>query len=206
MAKERYSIRPVPRTFEQVAQQLVDYIAAEGLEEGAKIPTERKLSELLGVSRSSVREGLRALELLSHLQSRQGEGTFVAEPSPFLLPDRVFQRPLADEALRHYYEIGLMCAERIVWVALRENVSGDVCTSPGDRFWPGFAAWVEAIASHLQNRYYLSLWLNICELLRSNQYFCHRPAPVQLNALITAYTDKDEPKLRDLFTALSRIE
>ena len=47
-----------------VVESLRDMIATEGLLPGDKIPSERELSERLDVGRSSVREALRALELI----------------------------------------------------------------------------------------------------------------------------------------------
>ena len=44
---------------------------------GSKIPTEAKLVESLGVSRPSVREGVRSLVQLGLLETRQGDGTYV---------------------------------------------------------------------------------------------------------------------------------
>ncbi|WP_066313807.1 FadR/GntR family transcriptional regulator [Bacillus sp. FJAT-29814] len=54
-------------------------IAADGLMQGDKIPSERELSERLNVGRSSVREALRALELLGLIETRRGEGTFIRD-------------------------------------------------------------------------------------------------------------------------------
>ncbi|OIK08541.1 GntR family transcriptional regulator [Bacillus sp. MUM 116] len=54
-------------------------INADGLESGDKIPSERELSERLNVGRSSVREALRALELLGLIETRRGEGTFIRD-------------------------------------------------------------------------------------------------------------------------------
>src|SRR5688572_18091947 len=44
---------------------------------GTRIPTEAELVEALGVSRPSVREGVRALAQVGLLESRQGDGTYV---------------------------------------------------------------------------------------------------------------------------------
>ncbi|MGJ7912812.1 FadR/GntR family transcriptional regulator [Neobacillus sp. LXY-1] len=54
-------------------------ITADGLKAGDKIPSERELSERLNVGRSSVREALRALELLGLIETRRGEGTFIRD-------------------------------------------------------------------------------------------------------------------------------
>jgi DNA-binding FadR family transcriptional regulator len=44
---------------------------------GSRIPTEAELVEALGVSRPSVREGVRALAQVGLLETRQGDGTYV---------------------------------------------------------------------------------------------------------------------------------
>ncbi|WP_412103419.1 FadR/GntR family transcriptional regulator [Rossellomorea aquimaris] len=54
-------------------------ISKDGLGPGDKIPSERELSERLNVGRSSVREALRALELLGLIETRRGEGTFLKD-------------------------------------------------------------------------------------------------------------------------------
>ncbi|MEH7254517.1 GntR family transcriptional regulator, partial [Neobacillus niacini] len=54
-------------------------IATDNLISGDKIPSERELSERLNVGRSSVREALRALELLGLIETRRGEGTFIRD-------------------------------------------------------------------------------------------------------------------------------
>ena len=62
-----------------VVESLRNMIATEGLIPGDKIPSERELSERLDVGRSSVREALRALELLGLIETRRGEGTFIRD-------------------------------------------------------------------------------------------------------------------------------
>ncbi|MFI8922735.1 FadR/GntR family transcriptional regulator [Lysinibacillus fusiformis] len=59
-------------------QQLRQLIKIEKIQAGEKLPSERVLSERLGVGRSSVREALRSLELLGLIETRHGEGTFLA--------------------------------------------------------------------------------------------------------------------------------
>src|SRR5205814_453837 len=44
---------------------------------GSKLPRERELAERLGLSRSSLREAVRALTLVGVLETRQGDGTYV---------------------------------------------------------------------------------------------------------------------------------
>nr|WP_219914623.1 GntR family transcriptional regulator [Thalassobacillus sp. CUG 92003] len=58
-------------------QQIRAFITAQGLLPGDRLPSERELSDTLQVSRSSLREALRAIELLGLIETRRGEGTFV---------------------------------------------------------------------------------------------------------------------------------
>ncbi|MGL4521614.1 MAG: FadR/GntR family transcriptional regulator [Bacilli bacterium] len=71
------------RGFLQTVHNIQNYIAEQTLEPGEKLPSERELTETLSVSRSSVREGLRALELLGIIETRVGEGTFLKDSSEF---------------------------------------------------------------------------------------------------------------------------
>ncbi|MDA1364439.1 FadR/GntR family transcriptional regulator [Glycomyces algeriensis] len=49
------------------------------LQPGERLPVEKELAETLGVSRGSLREGVRALSILGILNSRQGDGTYVTD-------------------------------------------------------------------------------------------------------------------------------
>lgn len=62
-----------------IVRQLREMINKDGLKPGDKIPSERELSERLNAGRSSVREALRALELLGLIETRRGEGTFIRD-------------------------------------------------------------------------------------------------------------------------------
>ncbi len=82
--------RPGPESGPPTIQvQKVHVIAASWLAEqikngvwpeGSRLPSERELSEMLGISRTSVRHALTALESIGILHSRRGAGHFVAQP------------------------------------------------------------------------------------------------------------------------------
>lgn len=69
------------RTHELVMAQIEQRIAAGQLRPGDKLPSERELSALLGVSRPSLRESLRVLEALGVVDIRPGGGA-VLQSSP----------------------------------------------------------------------------------------------------------------------------
>src|SRR5256885_14411486 len=66
-------------TSEEVVAQLREMIHRGELRPGDRLPPERDLAKLLGVSRPTLRAGIRSLAAVGILQSRQGAGTFVVE-------------------------------------------------------------------------------------------------------------------------------
>ncbi|WP_197489736.1 FadR/GntR family transcriptional regulator [Rossellomorea aquimaris] len=73
------SIQSHAKVYIGIVHQIRDMISKDGLGPGDKIPSERELSERLNVGRSSVREALRALELLGLIETRRGEGTYLRD-------------------------------------------------------------------------------------------------------------------------------
>lgn len=75
-------MKPIARTLasEEVAKRLQELIASRSMKRGERLPTERELTETLGVGRGAVREGVRYLAALDIVSIRQGSGTFVKEP------------------------------------------------------------------------------------------------------------------------------
>lgn len=68
-----------PRVYQEVADRIQRMIASGHLRPGDRLPPERELAEQFGVSRTSVRDAIRVLELLGQVEARQGEGTIVRE-------------------------------------------------------------------------------------------------------------------------------
>ncbi|WP_067480450.1 FadR/GntR family transcriptional regulator [Actinomadura hibisca] len=73
----------------ETIDRLKTMIVAGEFTAGQRLPTERDLAARLGVSRSSLREAIRALTLLGVLEARQGDGTYVTSLAPHLLLDAV---------------------------------------------------------------------------------------------------------------------
>jgi GntR family transcriptional regulator, transcriptional repressor for pyruvate dehydrogenase complex len=62
------------RTFEQILLQIEEAIIDGRLKPGDKLPPERDLAQTFGVSRASVREALRVLEMFGVIVARRGTG------------------------------------------------------------------------------------------------------------------------------------
>ncbi len=67
------------KVYEQVTEQIQNMIVNKELKKGDKLPSERDLAEQLEVSRTSVREALRALQIIGLIEVRQGEGSFITQ-------------------------------------------------------------------------------------------------------------------------------
>jgi len=69
----------------EAAERIKQMILERRLSPGSQLPPERELSEMLGISRSSAREAIRALTHMNILESRHGQGTYVTSLSPKML-------------------------------------------------------------------------------------------------------------------------
>jgi GntR family transcriptional regulator, transcriptional repressor for pyruvate dehydrogenase complex len=66
------------KVYEAVAEQIQRLMIAK-MQPGDKLPSERELAETLKVSRGSIRDAIRSLELMGLVEPRQGAGTIVRE-------------------------------------------------------------------------------------------------------------------------------
>lgn len=86
-----------PQT-DTVIHGIRDLIRTGALGAGDRLPVEKDLAAELGVSRGSLREGVRALAALGILETRQGDGTYVTSLDPHRILEPV--GVLADVATR----------------------------------------------------------------------------------------------------------
>jgi len=96
------ALRTRPASVTSHVEARLERLIRDGeLPDGARLPSERALAELLGVSRSSIREAVRELWLKGLVDRRQGHGTFVtsrtAVDEPFMrhVHDRLGEAALA---------------------------------------------------------------------------------------------------------------
>lgn len=72
-----------------VSEKIQEHIVKSNLKCGDVIPTEKELSERLGVSRTVIREALRGLEARGFIEARHGKGRFVSQFSLETLVDTI---------------------------------------------------------------------------------------------------------------------
>lgn len=168
------------KLYKQVADQLQHLIIAESLHPGDKLPGERELAERMGVSRTVVREAIRALSVRGLVKVRSGCGTYIQGPTSkdmaaniglFL---RLWQTP---EPYRKIYEIRRMleveaaglAAQRATaddHAALEAAIAGMVARQDTQGYVESDLAFHQAIATAAHNELFNVLLGPIADLLR----------------------------------------
>jgi GntR family transcriptional repressor for pyruvate dehydrogenase complex len=141
------------RVHEEVAKQ-IEALILQKMRPGDKLPAERELAELLGVSRSSIRDAIRRLELMGLVEPRQGAGTVVREISPDALVNplanviqhkrqlvgelldfrRMLEPPLAARAATHASAEDVAAMEEILRRQSAKVRGGDVAVEEDSEF------------------------------------------------------------------------
>lgn len=92
-----------------------------------RIPTESELSEILDVSRSSVREALKILEAINIIQIRRGDGTYISEPEDISFSQSLlFKMILNNMQLEEMVEFREQIEVAIVKLAITHATEEDI--------------------------------------------------------------------------------
>ncbi len=127
------------RAFEEIADQIRALVAKGQLRPGDRLPPERELASAFQVSRNTLREALRALELAGMIESRKGAagGAFVRPGSPQVVVG----------GMRDLYHLGAITPEHLtearIW--LSEMVVRVFCQRATEADFAALEANVEAM-------------------------------------------------------------
>jgi len=127
---------------EEVVARLREMIHRGDLRPGDRLPAERELAKLLGVSRPTLRAGIGSLAALGVLQSRQGAGTFVVNTDG---PPALDSGPLRMMAALHGFTTAEMFeARRALEMAIAglaaERATGDYMATMAEEVAGMFAS------------------------------------------------------------------
>lgn len=84
IARELGTVQRVGLT-EQLVQKFESLVLKGSLSPGEQLPPERHLAEMLSVSRASLRQALKALQVMGVLEVRQGSGNYLSESAKEIL-------------------------------------------------------------------------------------------------------------------------
>src|SRR5271155_2657532 len=74
-----YKVVRTSRLYEQIVQQIEESVLKGILKPGDQLPAERELAQRLGVSRTAVREAVKALREKGLVEAYSGRGTFITD-------------------------------------------------------------------------------------------------------------------------------
>ncbi|HXG04449.1 MAG TPA: FadR/GntR family transcriptional regulator [Candidatus Binatia bacterium] len=115
------------RIYEEIVRQIKAMIAEGRLKSGDRLPPERDLAEKFLVSRTSVREALRALETLGLIEIRPGEGTFVRSVSVETLVEPLAMVVASQrEAIAELFEARRLLEPAIAGLAARRATPDEI--------------------------------------------------------------------------------
>ncbi len=85
------------KSYTRVIEYIKEQIRRGNLEVGSKLPAERDLSAILGISRSSVREAIRTLDIMGVITSQQGAGNYLTGNFKYNLVETMSMMFLLDQ-------------------------------------------------------------------------------------------------------------
>lgn len=192
----------------EVVKNLKNIIELDGLKAGDKIPSERELSERLHVGRSSVREALRALELLGLIETRVGEGTFLRDAranqlvqllGTFILQDDKSKKDVKET--KHLIEMD--CLKLVSARNDKEQLLQLKRWTQDNQFGDGdfFLKVIESADNHL----YYRIWVVLNDFERTLNV---EKTPVKSSyylALVDALMGSDETKIQKAYEQLRNL-
>ncbi len=171
------------RLYEQIVQQIEESILSGALKPGDQLPAERELANRFGVSRTAVREAVKALREKGLVESYSGKGTFVTNGTSQVIRQSLdlMTRIGQPEGLAHLVdlrqilepEIAALAATRIddqLLATMREAVATmDRSLHDPDSYIEADLDFHLALAEAVDNPLILSLLDSVVGLLRKQR-------------------------------------
>ncbi|RMF88855.1 MAG: FadR family transcriptional regulator [Nitrospinota bacterium] len=128
--KKKMMLKAIKKTriYEEVVAQILALIREGKLKPGDQLPSERELAETFQVSRTSVREAIRAMETQGVVLSRPGSGTFIAVRNLESIVQELISLLLEDRSdLIDIFEMRRLLEPHIAALAAERASPEDIC-------------------------------------------------------------------------------
>jgi GntR family transcriptional repressor for pyruvate dehydrogenase complex len=178
-----YKLVRTSRLYEQILQQIEDAILKGTLKPGDQLPAERELAQQFGVSRTAVREAVKALREKGLVEAYSGRGTFVTDGTSQAVRQSLdlMMKIGQPEGSTHLAEVRAILEPEIAALAAIRAEEQDIATmreavavmdrsgSDGDAFIEADLDFHLALAEGAANPLILSLIDSIVGLLREQR-------------------------------------
>lgn len=178
-----YKLVQTSRLYEQIVQQIEESIMKGELKQGEQLPAERELARRFGVSRTAVREAIKALHEKGLVEAYSGRGTFITNGTSHAIRqslDRIIKIGQPDGSaclveLREILEPGIAAlaatrAEEQHFATMREAIDVmDRARQDPDAFIEADLDFHLSLAEAAGNPLILSLIDSIVDLLREQR-------------------------------------
>ncbi|MDY0408654.1 FadR/GntR family transcriptional regulator [Virgibacillus soli] len=192
------------KVYYSVLEEIRNYIDHHRLVSGDKLPSERELAETLYASRSSVREALRAMELLGLIQTRHGEGTFLSNYQSYESVELLASFILREKHTRQELAtVKLLLEKEATKLAIHFAENGDFMklktimhtANSGEN--EKHMAFFQYIFDMTNNLLIKKIWLIIVSFTQTLHDLYYEQTFYK--DVITALQEKDSPKIEQLF-------
>ncbi|MDR0138083.1 GntR family transcriptional regulator [Metabacillus idriensis] len=201
---------PKSKVYIEILRQIRSIIHEDGLSAGDKIPSERELAERLNAGRSSVREALRALELLGMIETRRGEGTYIKDFREHGLVEILGTFILQDKnAIADLIEMNGLLESNALKLLLEKNNHAEELKNIGISIQEQNLGHVEIMTKFMQlsdNYLLFRIWTVLNEYLKVIQPEQKTSRANVYEKIIDGLISKDEKKVFDFFNTLTKKE
>lgn len=192
------------KVYIEIVKQLRSMIKEDHLQPGDKLPSERELSERLSVGRSSVREALRALELLGLIETKRGEGTFIRDFKGHQLIPLIGTFVLQDSQSKEDVSETKYLIEQDCLSLILQRTDPSKCKELLDSLENSDQninddSLFFNIVELADNFLILRIWIILTEYYNSLELNTHKPKKIHYVQLLQALSLKDEAKTMEAY-------
>jgi GntR family transcriptional regulator, transcriptional repressor for pyruvate dehydrogenase complex len=197
---------PKSKVYIEILRQIRSIIHEDGLSAGDKIPSERELAERLNAGRSSVREALRALELLGMIETRRGDGTYIKDFRENALVEILGTFILQDKnAIADLIEMNVLLESNALKLLLEKDNNEEELKNLAIAIQKQNLGHMEIMAKFMQlsdNYLLLRIWSVLNEYLKVIQTDEHSVSAIVYEKIIDGLASKDEKMVFESFYTL----
>lgn len=202
-----------PRLYEEAIVRLAELIRKGKFKPGDRLPSERDLAAQMKISRATLREALRVMQLQGVISSRRGAGNYIASGNA-----QDLARTLDELALKDIFELRFIIEPPIAALAAERATSDDIATLENilrrhehqalhpKNFGDSDAEFHAALASATHNRALVQIGSTLMQVIAPSRIKSLQTAQRAQSSLASHRTVLDAVRARDSQRAQNEME